>query len=660
MKNIYTFFNHMCIRLLLLILSICTIQSVSAQDSRENYFLEYAYESYIPVIKKEGKEAKREKVLRKFYSISFKIKNRYVVFTKYVEEFKKEKIREIIYELKPTLQSKFYWNDIIRTENIKSFKSLTHSTSDFCCFFDKTEIKRYFSKNNETYPTLVFKVRGTIKYKHLFKNKQSNIYSFYENIENFNLRSNLKPKGFTDKGIIELNDIIKHIKDKYGEYSEIEKKYKPLVNNLKNRNKYLRENLKNVVPNITTNRGLNPNIKVYNSDSDIKFIHIFEFYKWYYILDLEIGQWERDNHFIVVYPKGHPYEGEVYLKRINQSDGGRLFLGEVYKTTTKKKIPYNKLIIESNGSSVYYRPIKIWGLDGTFNKSNWWWEYPGYRLQSYFKNQLNDKNYQLQIGNKNDYLEVKKFKEKFISDYYKYKYSNDFFDWLIKEWPQEIDNKIASIKNRDLNQTKKRINEYINEKNNSITKYGFFLEYIDLNKQKQILSSGLQRKDVVSYDLVSLYKGKKRFYGKNLLEEAALIYTFMRKKAKVCGYNGIESDKAMIYDEVCVERLERVRDGANMGCSKWKEAPSGLYTRKEMYDTYLKIKKKSTSLNGIGEQLIIAGSQEKTNSMLKKVDIIKKDIEMVFKLNKCGKALDRLEENIIRTMNSKDLIKLDK
>ncbi len=141
------------------------------------------------------------------------------------------------------------------------------------------------------------------------------------------------------------------------------------------------------------------------------------------------------------------------------------------------------------------------------------------------------------------------------------------------------------------------------------------------------------------------------------LEFINIFNQYLRAFARQCP-NSLPANKVMIMNSECAREEETVTtNGYGMEisrtshCVEWKQVPSGLYARPDLYNAYLEIKN-TYDANVLGNITQLISDQNPIGSsvdMVHKTKALMYDMSKIFELNSCGsRGIKRFEENLKR------------
>lgn len=147
---------------------------------------------------------------------------------------------------------------------------------------------------------------------------------------------------------------------------------------------------------------------------------------------------------------------------------------------------------------------------------------------------------------------------------------------------------------------------------------------------------------------------------------SSLLDGYMYAFARRCGA-ALPTDRVEIKEMVCeTERVTKNGWGieTNRYCVAWKEVPTGLYVRRELYDAHVKIYNMMNrdQLKNVGKllmEMVEGNSFQSMYNLAEKAKVLESDVKTLIRSNGCSNsALKRFEENLIRFANNQPPLKL--
>ncbi len=603
----------------------------------------------MPIVKKEGRQPEKKEVLINSYSIIYEVPERYnrgkfIQFTKYVETYKKKKIHELIFD---TGLIEGYRGGKVNPKSIQKIVNTYKSTTD------AKSIKYVYMKRAELYDLEIgsFEEKDIISRIRQKKTKPLKLSEFFlSNVPDEEFLNYLNNNKVNKKSIAELLDL-KRFADKRIEElrkADLERqKRHSLIGKWQRKNSTLESRIKRWIPN---KGSVNIDIDYYEKDG-IKIRLLGARFKWQDEFSKGNGTENKfDNLLKIEYPKGNPLEGEVYLRLMeNLPDGVHLF--EVFKSNTKKELPFNRLRLDFAGGGFFNATVErviAYGVNGSVNDmlSN---DISSHDQFNHQKEMLIKSGDKIEVPKGSQTFEVSLDNEKFKNYYLEGKAptaEKEYHAYYKRKRKEKEERIQATIDAYDLSREK------------SMESNGFFLETRDFETNRE--------DEDIDIALSLIYRGRfdvmKSYSWIDDIVIGAIANQFMRKRAVKCGVSHIpKSDVVPIMDEVCVEETV-TRNGygvvVNRSCSDWEDRPSGLYTSKKLFLAHNKVKS-NIDKKALGTALKLLVNREETMGTQRIVMDIIKDLDKMLRLNGCGsEAIDRFEENLIRFINDERPLKL--
>lgn len=598
------------------------------------------------IVKREGKKPEKKEVLVNVYSIIYEIPHRnnrgkFIQFTKHIETYKKKKIRELIFS---TGLQEGYRERKINLKSVEDVVNTYRSTT-------RAELIKYVYANRAgfyDYEAGSFKEKDITSRIRQRKTKAIELSEFFfSKMPDEEFLNYLNDNKVDKKSITELLDL-KHYGDKRIEKLrkiEAEKeRWRVLILRWQDKNVVLENKLKRWTPN---KGDVDIDVDYYEKDS-IQFRLLEARFKWKDEFSKSSKtEYRNDKLLQIKYPKGSPYAGEVYLKLV-KGVPAKINLLEVHKSTTKAKVPFNRLRLGLSGG-FSSKKITVYGLKGTLNNVL---DEISSEDEFYEQNKI--------LSKSTDKVEVPAGQQIFEVNLESEKYKNYYLEGKAttseKEYHAYYDRK---KKEREEN-IQAIIDAYDLSREESIQSNGFFLETRDFETNRE--------DEDIDIALNLIYKGRfdvmKSYSWIDDIVISAIANQFMRKQAVKCGVSHIPSANVVpVMDEVCVEEAV-TRNGygvvVSRSCSKWEDRPSGLYTSKELFQANARVKNRINKkvLSTAFKMLI---NREETLATQRIVSEILGDLDKMLRLNGCGsEAIDRFEENLIRFINDERPLKLKK
>ncbi len=139
------------------------------------------------------------------------------------------------------------------------------------------------------------------------------------------------------------------------------------------------------------------------------------------------------------------------------------------------------------------------------------------------------------------------------------------------------------------------------------------------------------------------------------LEFINIFNQYLRAFARQCP-NSLPVDKVMIMNTECAREEETVTtNGYGMeisrvkNCVEWKQVPSGLYARPDLYNAFIKVQNiyNANALGNIAELLSDQNPIGSSVDQVHKAKALMYDMSRIFELNSCeSRGIKRFEENL--------------
>ncbi len=151
------------------------------------------------------------------------------------------------------------------------------------------------------------------------------------------------------------------------------------------------------------------------------------------------------------------------------------------------------------------------------------------------------------------------------------------------------------------------------------------------------------------------------------LEFLSIFEQYLRAYARQCS-NYLPADKVMIMDTECAREMETVTKngwGVEIGrtstCVEWRQVPSNLYARPDLYNAKMEIARihDANALREAMEMISDPNVLGNTVDMVHKTKALLFDMAQIFQLNSCNSpAIRRFEENLKLFAQNKPSIRM--